>query len=314
MELKKAIREKALAEGFSAVGFTDAGMDHGAKAGLDAYLAAGLHGDMGWMAEKVDRRGDPQVLWPGARSIIVLAMNYGPPDDPLAVHDHKGRGAISVYARGRDYHDVVKKRLKKIARWLVETQSCEVKVFVDTAPVMEKPLAQRAGLGWQGKHTNIVSRETGSWLFLGEIFTSLELPPDPPETDHCGDCTRCMDACPTGAITAPYRIDPRRCISYLTIEHRGDIAKELADQMGNRIYGCDDCLAACPFNKFATPTLEAALLPKPELMAPRLKDLQALSEAEFRLFFSGSPVKRTGHARFGRNVRIAIANSGKKSG
>ena len=265
---------------------------------------------MTWMAEKAERRGDPRVLWPQARSIVMLGINYGPDDDPLAILKYPTRGGISVYARADDYHEVVKPRLKAIGRWLVEKAGGEVKVFVDTAPVMEKPLAQAAGIGWQGKHTNLVSRQLGSWLFLGAIFTTLELPPDEPERDHCGACHACLDVCPTAAFTAPYRLDPRRCISYLTIEHKGPIARELRPLMGNRIYGCDDCLAVCPWNKFAQAGREIKLAAREALRAPLLAELARLDDAAFRALFAKSPVKRIGRARFLRNVLIAIGNSG----
>jgi epoxyqueuosine reductase len=265
---------------------------------------------MAWMAEKADRRADPRVLWPQVRSIIMLGMNYGPDGDPLSVLAARGRGAISVYARGDDYHDVIKPRLKAIARWLVEHADSDVKVFVDTAPVMEKPLAQAAGIGWQGKHTNLVSRELGSWLFLGAIFTTLDLPPDAPERDHCGVCRACLDVCPTAAFPAPYRLDARRCISYLTIEHKGPIARELRPLIGNRIYGCDDCLAVCPWNKFAQAGREAKLAAREVLQAPPLAELARLDDPGFRALFAKSPVKRIGRTRFIRNVLIAIGNSG----
>ena len=264
---------------------------------------------MGWLADTAERRASPQGLWPDCRSVVVLGLNYGPTGDPMALLEESDRGIISCYAQGRDYHDVVKSRLKALARWLVERFACEVKVFVDTAPVMEKPLAQAAGLGWQGKHTNLVSRELGSWLFLGEVFTTLELAPDAPEVDHCGSCRACLDICPTDAFPAPYRLDARRCISYLTIEHKGHIAREFRQAMGNRIYGCDDCLAVCPWNKFAEASQEVAFLPRAELTAPRLADLAALDDAGFRQVFSGSPIKRIGRDRFVRNVLIAIGNS-----
>ena len=312
-DAKAAIREKARALGFDAVGFAPAALAQEARDNLATYLGQGLHGDMGWLADKADRRGDPQTLWPDARSVIVLGMNYGSTDVPNA---HLGRaetGVVSVYARGRDYHDVVKSRLKQLARWLAESRKCQVKVFVDTAPVMEKPLAEAAGIGWQGKHTNLVSREFGSWLFLGEVFTDLALEPDAPHDDRCGACRACLDACPTGAFPAPYRIDARRCVSYLTIEHKGPIPRELRPLLGNRIYGCDDCLAACPWNKFARATQEVGLLPRSELTAPRLADLASLDDAAFRKMFSGSAVKRLGRDRFVRNVLIAIGNSRKAS-
>jgi epoxyqueuosine reductase len=302
------IRDKALALGFDAVGFARAEAAAEVRENLASFVGQGLHGDMGWMAETAERRADPRTLWPEARSAVVVAVNYGPESDPLPRLQLRERGLVSVYAQGRDYHDVMKKRLRVLARWMHETFRHEVKLFVDTAPVMEKPLAQAAGLGWQGKHTNLVSRGFGSWLFLGEVLTTLELEPDAPESDHCGECRRCLDACPTNAFQGPYRIDARRCISYLTIEHKGHIAAEFRAAMGNRIYGCDDCLAVCPWNKFATPT------PHEEFAAragtPLLAELAALDDAAFRLRFSGSPVKRIGRDRFVRNVLIAIGNSG----
>ena len=307
---KAAIRDRALALGFDAVGFTLAGLGAAAKQNLADYIARGHHGDMGWLAETAARRADPQVLWPDARSIVVLGLNYAPGHDPLRLLDRPERGAISVYARNRDYHDLIKKRLKALARWMHGELACEVKVFVDTAPVMEKPLAQAAGLGWQGKHTNLVSRDYGSWLFLGEVYTSLELAPHDAETDRCGSCSQCLDICPTDAFPAPYRIDARRCISYLTIEHKGHIAAEFRAAMGNRIYGCDDCLAVCPWNKFAARTDEPAFLPRAELSAPRLADLAWLNDAEFRALFAGSPIKRSGRDRFVRNVLIGLGNTG----
>ncbi len=310
MDARAAIRDQALALGFDAVGFASA--DIGAQPGerLTAYTRAGLHGDMAWMADTVARRRHPQALWPAARSIVVLGQNYGPAGDALAGLAHPDRGNFSVYARGRDYHDVVKKRLKRLARWMAETHDCEVKVFVDTAPVMEKPVAERAGLGWQGKHTNLVSRRFGSWLFLGSVFSTLDLAPDERHEDDCGSCRRCLDICPTAAFPAPYRLDARRCISYLTIEHKGHIAAEFRAAIGNRIYGCDDCLAVCPWNKFAARASEAKLAARAELTAPRLADLLALDDAAFREVFAGSPVKRTGRDRFMRNVLIAAGNSG----
>jgi epoxyqueuosine reductase len=266
---------------------------------------------MAWMAETFARRADPRTLWPGVRSIVMLAINYGPDDDPLAATGRPAAGAISVYARHRDYHDVVKGRLKTLAGWIVAAgEAHEVKVFVDTAPVMEKPLAASAGLGWQGKHTNLVSREFGSWLFLGSIFTDLDLPPEAGETDHCGACRACLDACPTQAFPAPYQLDARRCISYLTIEHKGPIAPELREAIGNRIYGCDDCLAVCPWNKFAKVASEAKLAARADLASPPLAELAALDDAGFRQRFAGGPIKRIGHERFLRNVMIAIGNSG----
>jgi epoxyqueuosine reductase len=266
------------------------------------------------MEARADQRADPRALWPDARSVIALGLSYAPEADPLESLAWRDRATISVYARNRDYHDVVKKRLKALARWMVaEFADAGVKVFVDTAPVMEKPLAQQAGLGWQGKHTNLVSRTHGSWLFLGEIYTTLDLSADAAELDHCGTCSRCLDICPTKAFPAPYRLDARRCISYLTIEHHGPIPEEFRKPMGNRIYGCDDCLAVCPWNKFAVVHEEPAFAPRAELTAPKLADLAALDDAAFRALFSGSPIKRIGRNRFIRNVLIAIGNSGDPS-
>ncbi|HLI14123.1 MAG TPA: tRNA epoxyqueuosine(34) reductase QueG [Alphaproteobacteria bacterium] len=308
-ELASRIRDKAAALGFDGVAFAPARLDEAAKRNLAEYVRRRYHGDMAWMAETLARRGDPQALWPAARSVIMLAMNYAPKGDPLFLVPRPERGNISIYARGQDYHDLVKRQLKALAQWLAESSGGAVKVFVDTAPVMEKPLAQAAGLGWQGKHTNLVSRDHGSWLFLGSIFTTLELPADAPEADHCGHCRRCLDACPTQAFPRPYRIDARRCISYLTIEHKGHIPREFREPMGNRIYGCDDCLAACPWNKFARRTRHYAFLPRVELTAPKLADLVSLDDAGFRQVFAGSPIKRIGRDRFIRNVLIAIGNS-----
>jgi epoxyqueuosine reductase len=265
---------------------------------------------MDWMQERAHWRADPQAMWQDAKSVIVLGLNYGPAHDPLEILSRKDRGAVSVYALGDDYHDVAKKKLKALAGYIFQTFKAEVKVFVDTAPVMEKPLAQKAGLGWQGKHTNLVSREFGSWLFLGSIFTTLDLPADAPEVDHCGNCHACLDICPTQAFPAPYRLDARRCISYLTIEHDGPIPREFRTAMGNRIYGCDDCLAVCPWNKFAQTASEAKLQARDELKAPALADLAALDDAGFRALFRKSPIKRIGRDRFLRNVMIAIGNSG----
>jgi epoxyqueuosine reductase len=309
-DLRDQIRDKALGLGFDVVGFAPATSTPEAKAHLQEYVARGLHGDMGWLADTASRRADPNVLWPEARSAIVVGVNYGPDEDPLALLEARDRAAISVYARNRDYHDVMKKKLRVLARWVSETFAAEVKLFVDTAPLMEKPLAEAASLGWQGKHTNLVSRAFGSWLFLGEVLTSLELEPDTPESDHCGECQRCLDICPTNAFTAPYRIDARRCISYLTIEHKGHIAREFRTAMGNRIYGCDDCLAVCPWNKFATPSGTQEFRGRPDLAGPLLAELAGLDDAGFRARFSGSPVKRIGRDRFVRNVLIAIGNSG----
>ncbi len=307
---KGLIREAALAQGFDAVGFAAAAVSDRAKAGLGQFLAAGMQGDMGWLADKADRRADPATLWPAAKSVVVLGLSYAGHEDPLALIGERQRGNISIYARGRDYHDVMKPRLKAIARMMAERLGGEVKVFVDTAPVMEKPLGEAGGIGWQGKHSNLVSRTHGSWLLLGEIFTTLDLAPDAAETDHCGSCRACLDACPTAAFPAPYRLDARRCLSYLTIEHKGHIPREFRAPMGNRIYGCDDCLAVCPWNKFAAAGHEAALWPRAELSAPRLLDLVELDDAGFRSLFQGTPVKRTGRDRFLRNVLIALGNGG----
>jgi len=311
-----AIRDKALALGFDTVGFAKAETNADARSWLSEFIANGFHGDMGWLAANEDRRASPRTLWPDVRSVVVVGANYAPHEDPLqAMHRQQphGRGTISVYARNRDYHDIMKKRLRVLARWMHETLDAEVKLFVDTAPVMEKFLGQQAGLGWQGKHTNLVSREFGSWMFLGEIYTAAELSPDTPEEDRCGSCDRCQTVCPTDAFPAPYKLDARRCISYLTIEHKGHIAEEFRRPMGNRIYGCDDCLAVCPWNKFAQPTREPAFLPRVELTAPRLADLAALDDEGFRTVFAGSPIKRTGRDRFVRNVLIAIGNTGDAS-
>jgi epoxyqueuosine reductase len=279
---------------------------------LRQFLAEGAHGDMDWMETTAARRGNPRALWPEVGSVIMLGLNYGqdPGSDPLAILRRRDRGAISVYARADDYHDIIKPRLKALARWLTAQAGGDAKVFVDTAAVMEKPLAAAAGVGWQGKHTNLVSRQFGSWLFLGAIFTTLELPPDAPEVDHCGSCHACLDICPTAAFPAPYQLDARRCISYLTIEHKGPIPRELRAPIGNRIFGCDDCLAVCPWNKFAQAGRENKLAARPELTAPRLADLARLDDAAFRQMFSKSPLKRTGRNRFVRNVLIAIGNSG----
>jgi epoxyqueuosine reductase len=281
-----------------------------AAARLQQFLAEGQHGDMGWMETNAARRGDPHRLWPEVRSIILLGLNYGPDEDPLALLAQRDRGAISIYAQGDDYHDIIKPRLKSIARWLLSVAGGDVKVFVDTAAVMEKPLAAAAGLGWQGKHTNLVSRRHGSWMFLGAIFTTLDLPPDEGEQDHCGSCRACLDVCPTAAFPAPYRLDARRCISYLTIEHKGPIPREFRPFMGNRIYGCDDCLAVCPWNKFAQQGREAKLAAREVLKSPSLADLARLDDAGFRALFAKSPVRRIGRDRFVRNVLIAIGNSG----
>ena len=279
-----------------------------AKDRLARFLADGAHGDMAWM--EGERRGDPRALWPAVRSVVMLGLNYGTGGDPLAILQRREHGAISVYAQGDDYHEIIKPRLKALARWLIAQAGGNAKVFVDTAALMEKPLAAASGLGWQGKHTNLVSRQYGSWLFLGAILTTIDLPADTPEDDYCGSCRACLDVCPTAAFPAPYRLDARRCISYLTIEHKGPIPRELRPLIGNRIYGCDDCLAVCPWNKFAQAGREAKLAARAELEAPRLADLARLDDAGFRALFSKSPVKRTGRARFVRNVLVAIGNSG----
>ncbi len=311
MSLESAIRAHALSLGFDACRFAPADATPELAERLRAWLDMGAHGDMGWMAETADRRAAPKALWPDAKTVVMLGLNYGPSSAPLATLARPAAGAISVYARHRDYHDVVKGRLKQLAAFMLKRAGGgEVKVFVDTAPVMEKPLAQQAGLGWQGKHTNLVSRDFGSWLFLGAIFTTLDLPADAPERDHCGACRACLAACPTQAFIGPYRLDARRCISYLTIEHKGPIPREFRAAIGNRIYGCDDCLAVCPWNKFAQATREAKLSARVDLEAPPLAELARLDEAGLRAFFSGSPIKRIGRARFLRNVLIAIGNSG----
>ena len=309
IEIKKALTACALARGFDAVGVARPDAAPEAKARLDRFLADGAQGDMVWMAATAERRASPTALWPEVRSVVMLGMNYGPDEDPLAMLRERTRAAISVYAKGDDYHELIKARLKEVARWLVQNAGGEVKVFVDTAAVMEKPLAQSAGLGWQGKHTNLVSREFGSWLFLGAIFTTLDLPRDDADTDHCGSCQACLDICPTAAFPAPYRLDARRCISYLTIENKGPIPREFRKAIGNRIYGCDDCLAVCPWNKFAQAGRETKLAAREELRAPSLADLAGLDDAAFRARFTKSPVKRIGRDRFVRNVLIAIGNS-----
>jgi epoxyqueuosine reductase len=309
---KDAILARARAIGLDAAAVTRAWLPEDTRRDLNLFLDQGRHADMAWMETTRNRRGDPRVLWPEAASILTLGLNYGPGAmDPLAPLALRDRGVISVYSRNRDYHDIVKSRLKALARWIHDSTGAEVKVFVDTAPVMEKPLAARAGLGWAGKHTNLVSRDYGSWLVLGEVFTTLDLEPDPPHADLCGSCQRCLEACPTGAIRvdAPRRIDARLCVSYLTIEHKGPIPRTLRSRMGNRIYGCDDCVAVCPWNRFAVTTPHDGLLPRAELTAPRLADLAGLDDAGFRSVFAGSPLKRTGRDRFVRNVLIALGNS-----
>jgi epoxyqueuosine reductase len=307
------LRRLAAEEGFNGIRIASEISNPLLAERLRSFVNHGYHGDMDWLATTAARRGDPTAMWPEARSAIVLAMNYGQGLDALERLKATSHGVISTYALNRDYHDVVKGRLKKIAAWLAMAAQAEVKVFVDTAPLMEKPLAQAAGLGWQGKHTNLVSRELGSWFFIGTILTDKVLPPDEPEVDHCGTCHACLDICPTKAFPAPYQLDARRCISYLTIEHRGHIDRELRKPMGNRIYGCDDCLAVCPWNKFAGTAHEAKLLAREDLVAPGLGDLAALDEGAFRKLFAGSPVKRVGRERFVRNVLIAIGNSGNKN-
>jgi epoxyqueuosine reductase len=303
------IRRRALELGFDAIGFAPAALGPEAAARLRDFLAAGQHGDMGWLAERADQRSQPRSLWPEARSVIALGLSYAPGFDALETLAHPDRGTISVYARNRDYHAVLKGKLKHLAQFIAARFAAGVKVFVDTAPVMEKPLDEQAGLGWQGKHTNLVSRTHGSWLFLGEIFTTLALSPAPPTQGGCGSCDACLRVCPTGAFPAPYRLDATRCISYLTIEHRGAIPVELRAKIGNRIYGCDDCLAVCPWNKFARPGRDAKLRPRVDLAAPALAGLAALTDAGFRARFAGSPIKRIGRDRFVRNVMIAIGNS-----
>jgi len=309
-ELKSQIADEAKALGFDAVRFAAADPVEGAGDALDRFLAEARHGDMAWLADTAARRKAPRALWPEARSVIMLGLNYGREGDPLAALDEPSRGAISVYAKAADYHDVIKAKLKTLAARVQEITGGDVKVFVDTAPVMEKPLAAKAGLGWQGKHTNLVSRDFGSWLFIGSIFTAAEIVPDPPEEDHCGACRRCLDVCPTGAFTAPYEIDARACISYLTIEHKGHIAPRYRAAMGNRIFGCDDCLAVCPWNKFAQLSQEAKLAVRSEADNPPLAELLVLDDEAFRARFRGTPIKRTGRDRFMRNVLIAAGNAG----
>ena len=333
--LKDRLVARALEEGFSKCRVTTPDAVPEAAARLRAFVEAGRHGQMGWMAERMTWRGDPAALWPEARSVVMLAEVYTPGHDPLAVLEQRDRGAISVYAQNRDYHDLVKKRLKRLGRWLIDAAAKpdrvplspsalnsaaahaagsakppEIKVFVDTAPVMEKPLAQAAGLGWQGKHTNLLASDLGNWFFLGAIFTTVELPVDAPETEHCGSCTACLDICPTAAFPAPFQLDARRCISYLTIEHKGPVDEGLRGLMGNRIYGCDDCLAVCPWNKFAVAARETRYAARQDLLAPDLADLAGLDDTAFRARFAGSPIKRIGRDRFVRNVLYAIGNSG----
>ncbi|MGD9880221.1 MAG: tRNA epoxyqueuosine(34) reductase QueG [Reyranella sp.] len=313
VELRDAIRTEASRLGFDAIGFAPAALTENARRlrlqRLTDFVDAGWQGDMGWLGERTAARGDPQTLWRDARTVVSLAVNYAPAVDPLAVLESRERAAISVYAQGRDYHEVLKSKLKALGRFIWDTYQHELKVFVDTAPLMEKPMAEAAGLGWQGKHTNLVSRRFGSWLFLGEILLSVELPADAPETDHCGSCHACLDICPTRAFPAPYRLDARRCISYLTIEHEGPIDRELRPLLGNRIYGCDDCLAVCPWNKYAHLAREAALAPRAALDAPSLVVLALLEVDYFRRRFAGTAIKRIGRDRFVRNVAYALGNS-----
>jgi epoxyqueuosine reductase len=308
--LKSRLIERARAEGFDAVRFTVPDAIAEAPPRLRDFLDRGFHGDMAWMADRAEQRGDPRLLWPEVRSIVMLGVNYGPASDPMAGLADRAGGAISVYAQGDDYHDVIKKKLKSLGRWLGEASGLPLKVFIDTAPVMEKPLAAAAGLGWQGKHTNLVSRQFGSWLFLGSIFSTATFEPDEAEGDHCGSCRACLDACPTDAFPEPYRLDPRRCISYLTIENKGTIPGEFRAAIGNRIYGCDDCLAVCPWNKFAMAAREQKLAAREALERPRLVELVRLDDTAFRRLFAKNPVKRIGRERFIRNVLIAIGNSG----
>ncbi len=308
--MKASLRAKAFDEGFAGFGVCRPDAVPELSERLSRFVAEGRHGQMGWMAERMAWRGDPLALWPEVRSVVMLAEPYTPDHDPLEVLEQRDRAAISVYAQNRDYHDLVKKRLKRVGRWLVDQAGCEIKVFVDTAPVMEKPLAAAAGLGWQGKHTNLLSRDLGNWFFLGAIFTTAELEPDAAGEERCGRCTACLDICPTDAFPAPFQLDARRCISYLTIEHKGSVPEELRAKMGNRIYGCDDCLAVCPWNKFAVEAREVRYAAREDLLAPPLRELAVLDDAKFRAMFSGSPIKRIGRDRFVRNVLYAIGNSG----
>jgi epoxyqueuosine reductase len=309
-DLKAAIRDKAAELGFDLCGFARVDQPWEAGERLQAFVAEGRHGTMEWMASTVERRQHPQAMWPDARSAIVLGLNYGPDEDPLQRLADPSRAAISVYAHNEDYHELIKKRLKAIGRWLADRTGCQLKVFVDTAPLMEKPLAQAAGLGWQGKHTNLVSPGFGSWLFLGSILTTLDLDPDPPTEQHCGTCRACLDVCPTNAFPAPFQLDARACLSYLTIEHRGPIPRRYRETMGNRIYGCDDCLSVCPWNKFAATARESAFHARDALRAPLLVELAALDDTAFRTLFARSPVKRIGRDRFVRNVLYALGNAG----
>ena len=309
--LKSKLIQQAQIEGFASLRITSPDAIPEAAARLRAFVDQGHHGQMAWMAERMEWRGNPSALWPQARSVIMLAEPYTPDENPLPLLQQTDRGVISVYAQGKDYHDLVKRRLKRLGRWLIDESPCEIKVFVDTAPVMEKPLAQAAGLGWQGKHSNLLSRDLGNWFFLGAIFTTLDLPKDEPEVSHCGSCTACLDICPTKAFPAPYQVDARRCISYLTIEHKGPVDAELRSLMGNRIYGCDDCLAICPWNKFAQTAHDIGY--EARHGAPPLAELAALDDDAFRARFAGSPIKRIGRDRLVRNVAYAIGNSGNPS-
>ena len=304
------LKAQARAEGFDACGIADASAPWDAGDRLLAFIGDGMHGAMDWMAATAERRSHPTAMWPDARSAVMLGMNYGPATDPMALLAERDRAAISVYAQGDDYHEVIKPRLKRLAGWLQRATGADVKVFVDTAPLMEKPLAARAGIGWQGKHTNLVSRTHGSWLFLGAILTTAALTPDRPEEDHCGSCRACLDICPTDAFPAPYRLDARRCLAYLSIEHAGPIPRAFRAAMGNRVYGCDDCLAVCPWNKFAAAAREVRLAARPALDGPALADLAALDDGAFRALFARTAVKRIGRDRFIRNVAIALGNSG----
>ncbi len=310
--LKSELCAEAIRLGFDACAVTRPDSIPQAPERLAQFVAEGRHGQMSWMEERMTWRGNPAALWPEARSIIMLAESYTPEHDPLGLLTQREKAVISAYAMGRDYHDVIKKRLKHLGRWLIAKAGGEIKVFVDTAPVMEKPLAAAAGLGWQGKHTNLLSRELGNWFFLGAIFTTLELPPDPPARENCGTCRACLDICPTDAFPAPFQLDARRCISYLTIEHHGPVPEDLRARMGNRIYGCDDCLAICPWNKFAQTASEAKYAAREGMIAPDLADLVTLDDASFRARFSGLPIKRIGRNRFIRNVLYAIGNSGSR--
>ncbi len=308
--ISEALAKRAEAEGLSAPRITAAHLNHAVGERLEVFLDARYHGDMAWLEERKEQRKSPDALWPQAKSAIVFAQNYAPNIDPMQRLQNRDEGVISVYGLHRDYHDVFKGKLKRLAQWFHQHTDEEVKIFVDTAPLMEKPLAQQAGLGWQGKHTNLVSRELGSWFFIGTILTTAKLPLDASSADHCGSCSACLDVCPTRAFPAPRQLDARRCISYLTIEHKGHIAEEFRKPMGNRIYGCDDCLAVCPWNSFAVAGREAKLQARDDLIAPKLADLLQLDDATFRTLFSGSPVKRIGRNRFIRNCAIAAGNSG----